>query len=145
MDTTLKLAGLFLLAALLPGGVTAEDGARDASVFAEAKIWNYPPRTLLKNWAMSICLANIAKGTAIGTDAGKTANGFAEYGVLSIEERDEMLPLIKKYIAQKYGGRTEIGEEPSDFNTMKCIDLFHSAELDALVGKFLEERPRERE
>jgi hypothetical protein len=32
-----------------------------------------------------------------------------------------------------------------DFNTLKCIDLFHSAELDALVGKFLKERPRERE
>ena len=145
MDTALKLAGLLLLVTLLPGGVAAKNEAGNTAVFKDAKIRNYPPRILLKNWAMSICIANIAKGTAIGTDAAKTANGFAEYAVLSIEERDEMLPLINKYIAQKYGGRTEIGEKPSDFNTMKCIDLFHSAELDALIGKFLEERPRERE
>jgi len=138
MGIALKsLAGL-ALATLLTGCAVP----RDEVVFEDAHVWNYPSRVLLKNWTLSMCLANIAKDRESSLDAAKTANGYAEYGVLSVEERDELLPLIHGYVGRKYTGRAEIGEKSAEYDTGKCIDMFYSAELDAMVGKLLKQRSR---
>lgn len=131
----------FALAALLSGCVPTGDNA----VFKDARVWNYPPRILAKNLALSMCLRQIAKDETTASDAGSSANGYFQYSAIGFEDLDEIKALVNEFVALKYEGHTEFGEKSPDFNTMKCIDLFHSAELDALIGKFLEERPRERE
>jgi hypothetical protein len=134
----LKCAATLLPAALLAGcAITKDCPPANSPVFDDAAVWNYPPRVLLKNWALSACLAKITQDTDTKRDAARTANGYAEYGVMSLEEIDEMTSLIDEYIAKKYEGHTETGERPSTFDTMKCIDMFYSAELDAMAGKFL--------
>lgn len=90
----------------------------------------YSQKTLLKNWALSICLAQVAQDERTAKDAGSTASAYLEFGHQDLAVYDEIRTLVAKYAALKYSGSI-----PSDFNTMKCIDLFHSKELDRLTAR----------
>ncbi|AKJ31978.1 hypothetical protein AAW51_5287 [Caldimonas brevitalea] len=79
---------------------------------------------------MSRCFAQAFPETAVKDDANDTASGYLEYGNQPIEAYNELDILVGKYVARKYAGVAK-----SDFNTMKCIDLFHSKELDQLASK----------
>lgn len=95
----------------------------------------FTQRELLKNWALSVCLAKIAKDPADRKDANATAGGYFEFGRQPIETYDEIRALVDEFASRKYSAKPEIGEVPSELNTMKCIDLFHSKELDRLVRR----------
>ena len=41
-----------------------------------------------------------------------------------------------RHLAEQYANRKYAGSIKSEFNTMKCIDLFHSKELDDLTSQF---------
>lgn len=90
----------------------------------------YTQKTLLKNWALSICLAQAAQDERTAKDAGSTAGAYLEFGKQDLAVYDELRALVAKYVDLKYGGSVQ-----SEFNTMKCIDLFHSKELDRLTTK----------
>ncbi|WP_347989666.1 T6SS amidase immunity protein Tai4 family protein [Methylomonas sp. AM2-LC] len=94
-------------------------------------IESYSQKTLLKNWALSVCLAQISKDVGAREDANATASAYLEFGRQRIEDYDTLRSLVEKYVNRKYAGSIK-----SDFNTMKCIDLFHSKELDDLASKF---------
>jgi len=85
---------------------------------------------LLKNWALSACLAISSKDAGAKADANATASAYMEFGRQRIEAYEELRKLAEKYATLRYSGSI-----PSEFNTMKCIDLFHSGELDRLVTK----------
>lgn len=95
----------------------------------------FTQRELLKNWALSVCLAGIAKDPADRDDANATAAGYLEFGRQPIETYAELRALALEFASRKYSAKPEIGEVPSELNTMKCIDLFHSKELDKLVRR----------
>lgn len=95
----------------------------------------YSQKTLLKNWALSVCLAAVAKDGAERDDANATASAYLEFGQQKIEAYDALRALALQYANRKYGGSIK-----SDFNTMKCIDLFHSKDLDHLVAKVVRQR-----
>lgn len=90
----------------------------------------YSQKTLLKNWALSICLAQVAQDERTAKDAGSTAGAYLEFGKQDLAVYDDLRALVAKYVALKYGGSVS-----SEFNTMKCIDLFHSKELDQVTSK----------
>lgn len=90
----------------------------------------YSQMTLLKNWALSICLAQAARDERTAQDAASTAGAYMEFGRQDLVVYEEIRALVAKYGALEYGGSV-----PSEFNTMKCIDLFHSKELDRLTTK----------
>lgn len=90
----------------------------------------YSQKTLLKNWALSICLAQVTQDERTTKDAGSTASAYMEFGKQDLVVYDELRTLVTKYVARRYSGSV-----PSEFNTMKCIDLFHSKELDRLTTK----------
>lgn len=90
----------------------------------------YSQKTLLKNWALSICLAQVTQDERTAKDAGSTASAYMEFGKQDLVVYDELRTLVTKYVARRYSGSV-----PSEFNTMKCIDLFHSKELDRLTTK----------
>ncbi|MET3134041.1 hypothetical protein AAKU55_004335 [Oxalobacteraceae bacterium GrIS 1.11] len=112
------------LALVLPVHVSA--GGQHLKPMTES----YSQRNLLKNWALSACLAINAKDAATKADASATASAYMEFGRQRIEAYDELRKLAEKYATLSYSGSI-----PSEFNTMKCIDLFHSGELDRLVTK----------
>jgi hypothetical protein len=98
-------------------------------------IYTYSQKTLLKNWALSRCLGRVATDEKSRSDAYATASAYLEFGHQGKEEYDGISVLVEKYVSTPYGGSIE-----SNFNTMKCIDLFHSKELDQFVNKVT--RPR---
>lgn len=92
---------------------------------------SYSQKTLLKNWALSVCLAKVAKSVELKEDANATASAYMEFGKLPIEAYDALRDLADRYAHREYSGAVQ-----SEFNTMKCIDLLHSKELEALAGKW---------
>jgi hypothetical protein len=117
------IGSLLVLAAL-------SAGAADSVTYSEPVTPKYSQKALLKNWALSVCLAQVAKDTTARADANATAAAYLEYGHQPVEAYDQIRTLVDEYAARKYGGSVE-----SEFNTMKCIDLFNSKELDRLAGK----------
>jgi hypothetical protein len=121
----LVLMGWLLCAAAQP--VQAEKSAP----IMKYPIESYSQKTLLKNWALSACLAQISKDDGAREDANATASAYLEFGRQRIEEYDQLMSLVEKYVNKNYAGSIK-----SDFNTMKCIDLFHSKELNDLANRF---------
>lgn len=90
----------------------------------------YSQRDLLKNWAFSACLAAVSKDAGTKADANATAGAYLEFGRQGIEAYNELHKLVETYAARRYEGSTG-----AEYNTMKCIDLLHSAELDRLATR----------
>jgi hypothetical protein len=97
---------------------------------------SYSQRDLLKNWALSACLATVAKSEADRSDANATAAAYLEFGNQPIEAYEALAELVKRYAERRYSGSVQ-----SEFNTMKCIDLYHSGELVELVEKWVTVAP----
>lgn len=111
--------------AILTLAVTQQVQAQSDSGDSEQKI-------LLKNWTLSRCLAQVYTDTKTKDDANATAAAYLEAGRQSIDSYESLDALIKKYVNKKYSGSIK-----SEFNTMKCIDLLNSKELDSLSSKLI--------
>lgn len=98
--------------------------------YSQSATETYSQKTLLKNWALSVCLATVFKDTHTREDANATASAYLEFGRQPIEAYDALRKLAEQYANRRYAGSIK-----SDFNTMKCVDLFHSKELDSLTSK----------
>jgi hypothetical protein len=92
---------------------------------------SYSQKILLKNWALSRCLGQVYSDAKAKEDAYATASAYLEFGHQSIEAYDALTTVVNKYATAKFSGSVS-----SEFNTMKCIDLFNSNELDDLASKF---------
>lgn len=132
MGTTVKpVVAVFSLALFVSASpLQAQD--KQPSEYSLPMTEKYSQKTLLKNWALSVCLAAVAKDAATRDDANATASGYLEFGRQGIEAYDALRELAHEYANRKYGGSIK-----SEFNTMKCIDLFHSKDLDRLVTKLV--------
>lgn len=117
MRKTLATLGVTLLSLTQPA--ISQDEAR-----------HYSQKTLLKSWALSRCLGQVYADAKIKEDANATAGAYLEFGHQPIEAYDALSTLVTKFVNRKYA--STVG---SDLNTMKCIDLFHSKELDALTSR----------
>ncbi len=124
------LAATVLVGAALTGSHEAVAQSQSPGLGTEME--RYSQETLLKNWALSVCLGIVNKDQRDKDDAGETASAYLEFGRQPLEAYGEIRELVKTYAARNYGGSIE-----SEFNTMKCIDLFHSGQLDRLVGKWV--------
>jgi len=118
------LASLSLLAA--PAAFAQPATAATPSMTA-----TYSQQTLLKNWALSVCLAHVADvagAIAVRDDANATASAYLEFGRQPLADYEALAALARRYAQRRYSGSID-----AQFNTMKCIDLFHSAELERFV------------
>jgi Type VI secretion system (T6SS), amidase immunity protein len=117
-------SGAFVALAFLvaPATVCAED--TDARV-------RYSAAEYLKNFALSVCISDGYKSDEVVKDSLAAAGGYVELGGFPIEAYEEAAALGKKFLAKEYvsmhGGRLTL---------MKCIDLFHSNELEQIVKKY---------
>jgi hypothetical protein len=90
----------------------------------------YSQKALMKNWALSRCLAEAYSDQSSKDDANATAGAYLESGKQPIEAYEKLGEMAVRYAKLNYGGASG-----SKLNTMKCIDLFNSKELDALADK----------
>jgi hypothetical protein len=91
---------------------------------------SYSQEDLLKNWALSTCLAIVATDPALRADANATASAYMEFGHQAPEAYAALRELAENYAARRYSGSVE-----GRLDTMKCIDLFHSRELQSLATR----------
>lgn len=82
---------------------------------------------IFKSWVLSRCLSYTFEDPNQKQDALNTASAYLEQSTLSVEQLLSSEPLIKDFLSRNYKGSIE-----GTFNTMKCIDLFNSPELDTL-------------
>jgi hypothetical protein len=92
---------------------------------------SYSQKILLKNWALSRCLSKAYPSEISKNDAEITAGAFLEFSKFSLDANEKAEALVDKFLAKKYDGSVK-----SNYNTMKCIDLFHSKELDDLARRY---------
>lgn len=120
MKSRLKiLIALSVLAA--PQIAAAQDAGRHA----------YSPAQYLKNFALSACIAEGYGAEEVKKDGNAAAGGYLELGSLPFAAHEEAAALGKRFLARDYRGKS--GEK---LTLMKCIDLFHSEELDRLARKY---------
>ena len=121
MRRTLKLAvTMVLLGAPFAGNAAA----------AQARV-RYTPVQYLKNFALSVCLAEGFQSDEVKKEANAAAGGYLELGKFPIEAHEQAAAIAKKYLAMDYPGKS--GRQ---LTVMKCIDLLHSSELDRLARKY---------
>ncbi|WP_168386362.1 T6SS amidase immunity protein Tai4 family protein [Erwinia amylovora] len=91
----------------------------------------YSPEANLKNYALSTCLSQGYQSKEIKEDAAAAARGYLEFGDYSLAAHTAVSNLGKTFLAQRYGSQS--GEA---MTLAKCIDFYHSQQLDKLVKEF---------
>jgi hypothetical protein len=102
----------------------------DAEV-ANARV-EYSAGQYLKNFALSACIAQAYKSDEVVKDSRAAAGGYLQLGSFPYEAYEEAAALAEKFLAKEYQSATG-----AKLVLMKCIDLFHSKELDRLTKKYL--------
>ena len=95
----------------------------------------YTPVQYLKNYALSSCIADGYQSNEVASDATAAANGYKELGSLDIDAYNEAAVLGRQFLAKEYASHS--GEK---LTLMKCIDFYHSKELDRLARKYAKKR-----
>lgn len=94
----------------------------------------YTPGQYLKNYALSSCIADGYQPKEVVNDAVAASNGYKELGSLDIEAYNAAAVLGRQFLAKRYASQS--GEK---ITLMKCIDFYHSRELDLLVRKYADQ------
>jgi hypothetical protein len=115
-------AGVTLAFLVAPFIVHAKD--------ADARV-QYSSAEYLKNFALSVCISDGFASEEVVKDSRAAAGGYVELGSFPIEAYEEAAALGKSFLARVYRGKH--GET---LTLMKCIDFFHSQELEQLVKKY---------
>ena len=92
---------------------------------------HYTPIQYLKNYALSSCIADGFQSKDVVKDASAGANGYKELGSLDIDAYNEAAVLGRKFLAKEY-----LSQSGEKLTLMKCIDFYHSKELDRLANKY---------
>jgi hypothetical protein len=117
-------SGVFVVLAVLIAPSIAH--AEDADVAVHYSAVEY-----LRNFALSVCLSDGYKSEEVAKDSLAAAGGYLELGGFPIEAYEEVEKLGKKFLAKDY--QSKHGER---LTLMKCIDFYHSKDLEQLVKKY---------
>jgi hypothetical protein len=90
-------------------------------------------RDYVKAYAFSSCICDaFPEDETTKREAAAAARGYFELGDFPVEAQAELIALGRKFLSKPY--RSHLGEER--LTLMKCIDLYHSSELDELSKKY---------
>ncbi|MHA0853909.1 type VI secretion system amidase immunity protein Tai4 [Serratia marcescens] len=89
---------------------------------------DYSPAEYLKNYALSVCIAEGYSAKEVKNDAA-AARGYMEFGDYSLEAHTAVRGLAKEFLAKPY-------DSMSGETMAKCIDLVHSQALQAIIKKY---------
>lgn len=90
---------------------------------------------LFKYWALARCGAAVSKQAGsepLQEDWSHTASAYLEYLTVPLEANEAAEALVQDFLKT-----TRSGSTGGSYETMKCIDLFNSKELDALSAQYL--------
>jgi hypothetical protein len=90
-----------------------------------------------KDRALASCIATAYKGSAAGEDADTTKSVYLEWTYYDETNANPAVDeLVKKYLHRDYSNPLE-GYSSAKFSLLKCIDMYHSKELDSQVRKYV--------
>ena len=92
----------------------------------------YSPVQYLKNFALSVCISDGYASKDLVKDSLAAAGAYSELGSLPFEAYENAETLAKQLLTKTYTSKS--GEQ---LTLMKCIDLFHSKELDRLARTYV--------
>lgn len=95
----------------------------------------YNATTMFKNYAISVCIAGGYKSEEVIEDASAGARGYLEFGSFPLDAYTEANALSEQFLAKPYEGMS--GER---LVLMKCIDFYHSRELDRIARKYAKKK-----
>ncbi|CCG88432.1 T6SS amidase immunity protein Tai4 family protein [Erwinia piriflorinigrans] len=113
-----KIEWISLVVALL---FSVQAGAKEA----------YTPGQYLKNYALSTCVSQGYQSKEVKDDAAAAARGYLEFGDYSLAAHTAVRKLGKDFLAKQY-----ISQSGEPMTLAKCIDFYHSKQLDNLVKQF---------
>jgi hypothetical protein len=93
-----------------------------------------------KDMVLTTCVANAYQGDKnAATDAGSSVSALRDWTYYDLEKSpDEVRALINSYLNRNYiNPLAEAEVKGVRFDFLKCLDLYHSEELDALAKKFV--------
>lgn len=91
----------------------------------------YTPTEYLKNYALSTCLAYGFNSKEVIEEAAAAARAYTEFGSLPLDAYTETAVAGKKFLTKKY-----ISQYGYKLTVMKCIDFYHSKELEMIIKKY---------
>lgn len=91
-----------------------------------------------KDMVLAVCIARAYQAqSAASADAASSARSLVDWTFYEAEKSaDEIDRLVKKYIGRDYRNPLAVVEQRDiQFNLLKCLDLYHSKELNVLVKR----------
>lgn len=91
-----------------------------------------------KDMVLATCVANAYKGDKdAATDAGSSVSALRDWTYYDLEKSpDEVKALVNSYLDRNYKNPlVEAEVKGVRFDFLKCLDLYHSKELDSLAKK----------
>ncbi len=99
-----------------------------------------PSRTNADNYkdrALAACIAEAYKGSPAGEDASITKSVFLDWTYYDDDKGNPATErLAEKYLARDYSNPFE-GYVGAEFKLLKCLDMYHSQELNEQVRKYV--------
>lgn len=91
----------------------------------------YSAEQYIKNYALSVCVAKGYNSKEVKDDASAAARGYLEFGDYSLAAHSAVRKLVDEFLAKTYSSQS--GES---MILAKCIDVYHSAELESIVKQY---------
>jgi uncharacterized protein YdiU (UPF0061 family) len=117
----------------------------DANADEHRDVYSYNHKELLKNWTFTTCMALMVHTDEAQDAMSKAASEYEEVINTSLNDLRMLEKLAFKYVGLRYLPYVQAvypGEFfPGNLNAQKCINLYHSKELDDLVKKITKKYP----
>ncbi len=91
-----------------------------------------------KDMVLASCIARAYKSdTPAGKDASSSASVFIDWTLYDVEKSSAAIDsIIERYLARDYGNPL-VEYRGTEFNLLKCLDMYHSKELSDQVRHFV--------
>ncbi|MDO5667152.1 MAG: type VI secretion system amidase immunity protein Tai4 [Alcaligenaceae bacterium] len=129
-------SALSLLVTITPSHAANEDSITGPRAAERSYAQNF------KDMALARCLAKAYEGDAsILSDIASSHSALIEWTYFDLENAPEAtISLVEEFLSRDYTNPLAEAEAPGlRFDFLKCLDLYHSAELDALTQAMVAE------
>ena len=93
--------------------------------------------TNFRDRALASCIATAYRGASAGADADITTSAFIEWTYYDLEGGNPAVDeLVARYLRRDYSNPME-GYAGARFDLLKCLDMYHSQELESLVRQYV--------
>ena len=93
-----------------------------------------------RDMVLAICVATAYKDVPeVGKDAGSSVSALIDWTYYDMERAEAITALVEKYLSRDYfNPLAEAEVKGVRFDFLKCLDLYHSKDLDRLVNQLVQ-------